>query len=237
MNMHRVRRLASVAVVASLAVTGLSACRSQPNVAAYVGDQRITEARVQDVWDQARGATGLQAGKPFSIPRAEVVRVLVSRPVLDSVAAAEAITLPQLDYNAAAQATGVPATTDYTRTYAEVSALTDMIQEKGQGQNAPAASDADLQKVFQTLSSNGVVNGDFANFKANLGQNGPLVNTAVATGNKITKTATSMKVSVNPRYGQVDVTLHAQTSDGQAVPLFEASLDPSSTPAPVVDQS
>ncbi|BCJ44434.1 hypothetical protein GCM10010168_12480 [Actinoplanes ianthinogenes] len=43
-------------VVASLAIAGLSACRSAPTVAAYVGDAQIPESRVQDIWDDARAA-------------------------------------------------------------------------------------------------------------------------------------------------------------------------------------
>ena len=46
--MQRVRRLASVAVVATLAVTGLSACRSAPDVAVYFGSTaQISVAEVE----------------------------------------------------------------------------------------------------------------------------------------------------------------------------------------------
>ncbi|MFC7531465.1 hypothetical protein [Actinoplanes sp. GCM10030250] len=53
--MLRARRLASAVVAASLAVGGLSACRSEPNVAAYIGDGgQVSEQRVQEVWDEVR---------------------------------------------------------------------------------------------------------------------------------------------------------------------------------------
>ncbi|MBG0563216.1 hypothetical protein [Actinoplanes aureus] len=55
--MLRARRLASAVVVASLAVGGLSACRSEPTVAAYLGDTgRVSEERVQAIWDEAHDA-------------------------------------------------------------------------------------------------------------------------------------------------------------------------------------
>src|SRR4051794_33905678 len=88
MTMLGARRLAPSAVVASLAVARVSACRSEPSVAAYLGNDRIAESRVQDVWDEANdavAAAGVQAGQagqpgeaaPTPITRADVVRALV----------------------------------------------------------------------------------------------------------------------------------------------------------------
>jgi hypothetical protein len=52
--MLHARRLASAVVVASLALAGLSACRSEPSVAAYMGSAGdITEQQVDKVWDEA----------------------------------------------------------------------------------------------------------------------------------------------------------------------------------------
>src|SRR5688572_7651854 len=105
--MQRARRLASVAVVASLAVAGLSACRSEPSVAAYVGAGKVTETRVQEVWDEAREAVTADAAtrpqpspsasaEPDAMPitRSDVVRTLVAVEVLAEVAKRENVTLP-----------------------------------------------------------------------------------------------------------------------------------------------
>jgi hypothetical protein len=54
--MQRARRLASTAVVAVLAVSGLSACRNEPGVAAYVGGRTISDQTVQDIHADARRA-------------------------------------------------------------------------------------------------------------------------------------------------------------------------------------
>ena len=52
--MQRARRLASIAVVAVLAVTGLSACRNQPGTAAQFGGTTITQADVDKVYTDAQ---------------------------------------------------------------------------------------------------------------------------------------------------------------------------------------
>jgi hypothetical protein len=52
--MLHARRLASAVVVASLALAGLSACRSESSVAAYMGSAGdITEQQVDKVWSEA----------------------------------------------------------------------------------------------------------------------------------------------------------------------------------------
>ncbi|WP_433793456.1 hypothetical protein [Actinoplanes sp. CA-252034] len=52
--MLRARRVASAVVAASLAVGGLSACRSESSVAAYMGSAgEITEQEVDKVWTEA----------------------------------------------------------------------------------------------------------------------------------------------------------------------------------------
>ncbi|MDI6098409.1 hypothetical protein QLQ12_07310 [Actinoplanes sp. NEAU-A12] len=60
--MLRARRLASTVVAASLAVGGLSACRSEPSVAAYLGAAgQVSEREVQEIWDEAHDALTTQA--------------------------------------------------------------------------------------------------------------------------------------------------------------------------------
>jgi hypothetical protein len=51
--MLRARRLASAVAVASLVVGGLSACRSESSVAAYLGSGNISVQEVDDIWEQA----------------------------------------------------------------------------------------------------------------------------------------------------------------------------------------
>jgi hypothetical protein len=60
--MSRARRLASAVVAASLAVGGLSACRTESSVAAYLGDtEKISEEQVQEIWDDGHDRLTEQA--------------------------------------------------------------------------------------------------------------------------------------------------------------------------------
>lgn len=247
MNMHRVRRLASAAVVAALAVTVLSACRSQPTVAAYVGNQRITEARVQTVWDDAKNATATAPLKdqqgdalPFTLQRADVVRVLTYVAVLQTVAKQQSVTAQPLDPNQALSRALVPATSQYTQAYAQELALLGALQQKNQ--SAPPAPDADLRELQQNLIGAGVqVSPDFASFKSTLSPDQTsAVNASVAVGQEIDRAVTGpLNVRINPRYGTLTVALLDTQSQqtGMYVPLLATSLNPSASPAPVSGQS
>ncbi|MDG4828597.1 hypothetical protein O7627_04665 [Solwaraspora sp. WMMD1047] len=61
--MQRVRRLASIAVIAALGATALSGCRSEPGVAAYIGDTKITEERVTAIIDEIRAVREAEAAE------------------------------------------------------------------------------------------------------------------------------------------------------------------------------
>jgi hypothetical protein len=236
--MQRARRLASVAVVASLAVVGLSACRSEPSVAAYLGDSRLTEARVQDVWDEAhdavvKAAAGqAPAGKSgaavtMPITRADVVRTLVSADVLGKVAKAENVSLPaDLTLDEYASSLHVPATTEFIRLYAEADTYVRLLR---QGITNPAApSDADLQEVFNVLAANGQIQegSTFEQFKTSLpDSNKQLVQTATAVRQEIAEVAKPLDIKVNPRYQPLGIpVLQFQTANGEVRPLVSVPL-------------
>ena len=254
MAMPRVRRLASVAVVASLAVAGLSACRSEPSVAAYVGAGRISEARVQQVWDQAydavnaqraAGAAPAEAASPdaagdtqavaMPITRGDVVRALISADVLGRVARQQNVTLPaDLRLSDYANRVRVPADTDYVRLYAEADALVSLLRAEAQG--APEPTNADLREVYDVLAADQLAGGaTFEDFKAQLPeQNRQLVRSAVAVRNEINEVAGSLRIRVNPRYRPLDIAiLNYQTQNGELRPLLVAPLGANDATAPV----
>jgi hypothetical protein len=231
--MQRARRLASVAVVASLAVTGLSACRSAPSVAAYLGDVRITESRVQDVWDEAQdavveaagqGATATAATMP--ITRTDVVRTLVSADVLTKVAKQEGVALPaDLSYDEYATSLHVPATTEFVKLYAQADTYVRLLREGVK--NPPASTDAELREVYDVLAANGQVEGySFEQFKQSLPDNNKqLVQTATAVRQEIAKITEPMDITVNPRYQPLGIpVLQFQTQNGAVRPLVSVPL-------------
>ncbi|GIF19304.1 hypothetical protein BJ973_006349 [Actinoplanes tereljensis] len=230
--MQRARRLASVAVVASLAVAGLSACRSAPSVAAYLGDVRITESRVQDVWDEAQDAVVEAAGPapaaPVTMPitRTDVVRTLVSSDVLAKVAKQQSVSLPaDLSYDEYATSLHVPATTEFVKLYAQADTYVRLLREGVK--NPPASTDADLREVYDVLSENGQVEGySFDQFKQSLpDSNKQLVQTATAVRQEIAEITAPMNITVNPRYQPLGIpVLQFQTQNGAVRPLVSVPL-------------
>jgi hypothetical protein len=248
--MQRARRLASVAVAATLAVAGLSACRSEPSVAAYVGSQdRITESRVQQIWDDARrsvssappAAEGAPAGAPagtLPITRTDVVRTLLSVDVLREVAKRENVTLPgDLSLPEYASALRLPPEAEYVRLFAESDTLLKLLRQNAQ--NAPAPTDDDLRQVFDVLVENQQVapGSTFEQFKTALPpQNMQLVQSAAAVRNEITEVAGPMRIKVNPRYQPLGIpVLEFQTQNGELRPLVVAPLGANNASAPVTD--
>lgn len=242
MDMLRARRLASVAVVASLAVAGLSACRSEPSVVAYLGDAKLTDARVQEVYDEVQekfvappGAPAGQARPPIS--RTDVAAALVSSQVLAQVAQDRGVQLPaDLQLGQYANSLSLPETVEYVRLFAETDGYVRVLREKLQ--NAPEPTDEDLREVFNVLVASEQVNaaGTFEEFKSSLPpQNKQLVQTAAAVRNEIVKSAEAMDIRINPRYQPLGIpVLQFQTQAGEVKPLLTARLG-SDEAAPVVD--
>lgn len=249
--MQRARRLVSIAVVASLAVGGLSACRSEPSVAAYLGPTgRITEKRVQAVWDNAFAATRDQAaGQPqasaapaaLPITRGDIVRTLVSSDVLAEVAKRESVTLPaDLPLGDYATQLRLPQDAEYVRLYAESDALIRALRTKVQA-TAPDPTDADLRLVYDVLVSalELPAGTTFEQFKAQLpAENLQLVKTATAVRNEVAEVTDTMKITVNPRYQPLGIpVLEFQTQNGALRPLVVVPLGASGSSDPVTDVS
>lgn len=246
MAMQRARRLASMAVVASLTVAGLSACRSEPSVAAYVGDStRITEKRVQEIWDDARTSLS-EAGAQGTVPisRGDIVRTLVSADVMTEVAKRENVTLPtNLPLGDYATQLKLPEQAEYVRLYAESDALIRLLRERAGASASSGAqpSDDDLRTVYDTLREAGEVDPSlpFEQFKTQLpADNLQLVITSAAVRDEVAAAAGDLKIKVNPRYQPLQISvLDFQTQQGQLRPLVTVPLGAADAGAPVIDVS
>ncbi len=73
--MQRARRLAFVAVLAVLAGFAFAGCRAEPGVAAYIGDVKISESRVEELVQDARQAA--EADHEAALAAAVATGVLV----------------------------------------------------------------------------------------------------------------------------------------------------------------
>ena len=251
--MQRARRLAVTAAVAALAATGLTACDRQPGIAAYVGDTRITEARVDAIYTEARdkltelvaragaanGAQAGQAGQPVEMPvtRRDVVTNLVGLDVLRGIAAERNITPTEVPAEQIAQSVGLPVDTEYIRTFAEYRSYLDAFAQSVQ----PAApSDADLRDVFDRLRAGGGLSNPADTFESFKGSIGPEDQQVLAQNiglrNALTDAATAANARVNPRYGDAEMELVTfRNAQGQTQPLVVLSFNADTGEPAVVD--
>lgn len=250
MSMQRARRLASVAVVATLAVAGLSACRSAPDVAVYFGSTaEVSMAEVQRVVDDARtklttardAAAAEQAGAsapaqppvkvPFSGP--DVVGALVSRDVVNRIAQQRNIRLPaQLPVDEVAQSLGLPADTEYVRLYTETRLLFSQLLQNATPQDA---SDADVRAVFEVFQGTGAMQPGltFEQFRTQVSPEAiQTLGRAVAVKKDVQAQLDQLDVRVNPRFEQSEVAVYTEPGPNNqplslvAVPLADTATSP-----------
>ena len=243
MPMRPARRLLSVAVVASLAVTGLSACRSAPSMAAYIGADKITESRVTAVYDEAFDAVQAAApGQPVTMPigRSEVARVLVSSQIMPVVAKQHDVTLPaDVPVDNYATALKIPANTEFVKLFAETDAYVNLLKQKVT--SAPTLTDADLREVYDGLLAIGQLTAEtpFDQFKSALPQqNTQAVQASVAVRDEITQVAGTMNLTINPRYEPMSIpVLLVQDQQGTPKSLMNAPVTSTGNSVPVTDLS
>jgi hypothetical protein len=207
--MHRARRLASVAAVAVLGLTGLAACRSEPGVAVYLGDQRITEERVNAIAQEAQlPAATAQPQEPSAQPsapaqpavsRQDVVDLLVSLDLGKQIVAEKKLTVPdQVTPEQVAAELGVAPGSEYARMYGEWIDVAQAIM----GAEQPAApTDAQIMTVYEGLVEAGAIEPDLslAQIKEAFGD-GQFVAVAAGLGDQLAAKADADGATVNPRY-------------------------------------
>jgi hypothetical protein len=249
--MLRARRLASAVVAASLAVGGLSACRSESSVAAYMGSAGdISVQEVDKVWDQAYDtltdqaeAAAVEAGKaqsetagkeitvaaeraqvPFT--RTEVLQALVGHEIYGRLAAKHGVTLPaDVPYAQFAAEKKLPADATYTKLYIDNYYLRGLLTQSLISTTAPA--DEDMRFVFDQLAANGGVEPgqDYATWRSGQGeQNLQAVAAAAKLRDEVRSTADELHIRLNPRFA-FDLTVLGIESEVGALDLLTADFD------------
>lgn len=233
--MRRVRSV-GVTVLVAAGVLALAGCRSDPNVAAYVGSTRYTEDRVAAIADEAhtklqeyvddqQGQAGAGA-EPVRRPVTEqqVVTALVSRDVLKALAEEKGVRPVDRDPNEIARQVQVPPEAEYVRVLVEQDGY-----RLGLLQDAASTrpSEAELREVYDNL----VKTGDrlsYDQFRSELpDQNAELVGRSAAVRREISAAAQRLDVRVNPRYGPTMLSLIDVTDarTGTAHSLLGVSLN------------
>jgi hypothetical protein len=238
MPMQRARRLASVAVVASLAVSGLSACRSAPSVAAYVGSAKITEDRVDRIFSDAKTkAAAPAAGQPATgLAREDIVSTLVGLDVLRAYAKEKSLTAAALPAADVAKSLSLKADAAYVPIFTEFEGLLQAISAK-----APAAqlTEADVRDIYQRFLAGGGLKGQtFEQFASTLTQQDQQVlQQRISLRNELQPAAAKLDIDINPRYPSGITLLSAGGADGKSVPLVVVQLGKTDDAVPVTDVS
>ncbi|OZV83373.1 hypothetical protein CA850_06915 [Micromonospora echinospora] len=235
----RARRLVAVASVA-VGLVALSGCRSEPGVAAYVGDQRITEEAVTRILDELRDdaatstpeqpAPGQPTGQPGApgeqrLPgRGEVVSTLVLGEVCQRLSADKGYRPQnQVPVEQVSQQLGYPTDTTYPQRVAE---LYTCLSGVPSGQPV-APTEQEMADLVKAGKAAGAIPEEVTVEQAATQLDGQQLRTALATRNALAEAVEGYDVTVNPRYRPLafPVLSFAGNVAAVSVPLGEAGSD------------
>ncbi|MCZ7439740.1 hypothetical protein O7598_25290 [Micromonospora sp. WMMC241] len=238
----RARRLVAVASVA-VGLVALSGCRTEPGVAAYIGDHRVTEDQVTSILDEARDglssqpATAPQADALLP-PRDQVVATLVLSDVCKELSADKGYQpKTQVTPEQVAQQLGLPAGAAYPKKVAEFYTCVSGVPVG----ESTAPSKEDLATVIAAGRAAGAIPPDVSDADAAGQLDGDQLRSALATRKALADAIDGYDVSVNPRYRPLAFPVLTFKGDVPAVsvPLGEpgSSVTDISTPEPETGES
>ncbi|WDZ86867.1 hypothetical protein [Micromonospora cathayae] len=240
----RARRLVAVASVA-VGLVALSGCRSEPGVAAYVGDQRITEDAVTRILDELRddatsapaeaqpgqpdqpGQPGQPSGAPAERPlpaRSQVVSTLVLGEVCQRLSAEKGYRPQnQVPVEQVSQQLGYPTDAVYPQRVAELYTCL-----SGVPAGEPVApTEQEMTDLVEAGKKAGAIPAEVTVEQAATQLDGQQLRSALATRNALAEAVKGYDVTVNPRYRPLAFPVLSFTGDVAAVsvPLGEAGSD------------
>jgi len=232
--MQRARRLASVAVAAALTVGGLSACRSAPSVAAYLGSDEISTAQVQRIYDDAESKlTAAPAAEGASAPPAElsitmpdVLGAMISHKVVTAVAQARNVKLPaDVPLQEIGASLGLKADAEYVRLYGESRLLLNELLQAAQPGTPP---DSDVQHVFEVFAATGQMKPGltYQEFKSSVSPEAlQTLGRALNVKKDVQAEADKLDLRINPRYGAAEIPVYVENGpDNKPLNLVSVEL-------------
>jgi hypothetical protein len=252
----RGRRLITAVASGVLVLAGVGACRSEPAVAAYVGDVEFTTADVESYYTELRSgfadraaAEAAERERPGATPaptpaaeapvtpvsRQDVLAALVGRELARSAAAAKRLEPVAITAEQVSEALGLPAGSRYAQVYAEFQSYLEALLRNA---NAAEPSEADLRDVLDRLVAGGLQAPEttLADFRASIGNaNLGLVARSAQVRDELVAQAGQADLAINPRYAPAQIAL-LQTADArnQPYPLVVVPLRASGAPSPAV---
>jgi hypothetical protein len=235
--MRHIRFAGAVAVLGALAVAGLAGCRSNPTVAAYVGDHTYSTERVERIYDEVRNpGSPAPDGTPSPSPtapapaasrvsRQQVLTVLVGLDLAKSAAEAKGLKPEPISAALVGQQFGIPADSEYAKLYAEYRSYVEaLVAEK----KSTTPTDADLQIVLDRLVQAGLAEPmSLEQARTQLGENNLAVVARYSeVRDELAAQAGKSNVVVNPRYAPAEVgVLELTGQQGQRYPLIVVPLE------------
>jgi hypothetical protein len=196
----RIRVFAGIGIAAAL--LGLTGCRSSPDVAAYVGDQALSEDRVTQLIDDyvawARNDAKAKQQDPADVPtpdRTIVVNYLVRGAICDQLHNKLGFSVPEPNLPPEQSELGV------------IAARTQACERALPSGDPVQPTEADVRQIFDIGVANGIYPAD------SYDQVGPGLmsneDVAGALGRKksLQGALTGIDVTVNPKYGVVELPL------------------------------
>lgn len=237
--MQRARRLASVAVVAALAVAGLSACRSSPGTAAYIGGGAdISQDQVDALYKDAM--TKVSAAAPGStsvtphVTRQQIVDTLVGLDVLKAYAKDNAITPQALDADQLAASLSLKPGSKFAPFYAQYQGYL-----AAAGAKAPVhqPTEAEVRDIYNRWHTAGMAgNPTFEAWVGQLQQQDQQFLTArLSLQQAVEPVAAKMDIVINPRYPSSFSLLSVFDTQGRPVTLLEIPVGDPTKGVPVTD--
>lgn len=186
-------RLASVAMLGALLAGGLAACRADPSVAAYVDQEQVTVAEVDEVVD---GLREIVPPEQLAAVRSNVLQLRVLTVAARDYAEAEQVTVPAADPAQHAAQIGLAADHPYVEVYAAYFAVMSTLREHLE----PVAPDeADQREIYDNLRDAGA--GDLPPFpEAQQVLTIESVGQPVAERDLYREILDAADITVNPRY-------------------------------------
>jgi hypothetical protein len=207
-TMQQVRRLAPVAVLALVAALVLTGCRSRPEVAAYIGDMRVTVAELDAIVDEAtrERVSADRVGDVRSIALSSMIFLEAAKRLV----AERKLPAPTVNPQATADSLQLPVGLRLVQISAESDAYRDLILKQPTEEQP---TDADLRSIYEQAN---VPNIDFEAAKPQIAQI-PEVPPTLAAKRALTRVLSELSISVNPRYGgNLQITLLELQAGGEA---------------------
>lgn len=214
-------RLASVAALVTVGALALTGCgRSQPGVAAYVGDRDITEGRVTAIIDEAKDQIG-ETERTRAPQRTVVVTTLVLNDVCARLAADKNLTpRNQLTPEQVGQALGLPPTAEYVRETVKLYTCL-----SGLPAGTPVApTREELADIVARGKAAGAIPQELPNEQAAAQLDGEQLRAALGNRKVLADAVARYDVTVNPRYRPLEFPVLSFQGNAAAVtvPLGEA---------------